>query len=1035
MKLWKKLMSVLLCLVLLLSLLPAGTAGAVTFETETVPYEEKRLSTSEYTVYPTEGGDLYYDPATGTITGSDEFITFAEIPSEIAGVPITAIADGAFAGRSLLSSVTIPDTVTTIGKGAFNRCFDLSSITIPSSVISIGPRAFADCSCLRSITIPDGLTTLGKEVFAGCSSLEDIWVGEENENYSSDEQGALYNKDKTVLIRIPGNYSGEYTVSDTVTTIDAAAFDGCYRLTGVIIPNTVTTIGDSAFSECNALTEITIPDSVTSVGGYAFFCCSLLTSITIGSGVATIGEYAFYGCDSLMTVWVREGNETYSSDQQGNLYDRDKTVLIMIPQKHSGDFAIPHSVTTIGDYAFAYCEDLTSVTIPDSVTAIGDYAFTSCTGLTGITIPNGVTSIGESAFYRCENIASVNIPDGLTNISDGLFASCKALTSITIPDGITTIGRSAFSNCDRLADVTIGRGVTTLVEQAFYGCNDLRRIIIPENVTTIGRAAFGYCYNLERVMIFNAECDIYDSKDTFGASGRNFLFGYMGSTTEAYGAKHGYRFIPLEVGEPIIAYPVEGGNIYFDKLIGTIIDCDPTVTSAVIPAEMEGYPVTTIGADAFEYCDQLTDIVIPDTVTTIGSSAFYSCSALTAIEIPGSVTTIPKWTFWNCHNLESIILGDGVTSIGAYAFYNCTAATIITLTNSVTSVGDFAFYNTILTDVYYYGTKEQWDTMDVGMANGAFYYMPTIHYMESVEEPEMVETLKLAHSLNLESNISINYVVSATALEQYDSYEIRCYIGDKVSVPEATKKNGYIYFTLTDINALQMSETVQAEIYAYKDGKTYVSPLDEYSIVTYATNMMNRDGVSQQVKEICANLLRYGAASQTYMGYNVENLADANLTEVQRGWLVDTESVVFNNRNAVLDDLAEPTVKWAGKTLILGSNVCLKIVVDGSAYEGALADLELRVAYKSVKGDDRIATAKAEIYNASKKQYMFVIDQLSAPDLRAVLSCRVYAGDVAVSQTMEYSADTYGNGKTGALLELCKALFAYVDKTESYFAK
>ena len=85
---------------------------------------------------------------------------------------------------------------------------------------------------------------------------------------------------------------------------------------------------------------------------------------------------------------------------------------------------IEDGVTRIGDHAFEYCSDLTSITIPNSVTSIGDWAFSGCSGLTSVTIPNSVTSIGYAA-----------------------FSGCSGLTSVTIPNSVTSIGYAAFQNC------------------------------------------------------------------------------------------------------------------------------------------------------------------------------------------------------------------------------------------------------------------------------------------------------------------------------------------------------------------------------------------------------------------------------------------------------------------------------------------------------------------------------------------------------------------------------------------------------------
>ena len=160
-----------------------------------------------------------------------------------------------------------------------------------------------------------------------------------------------------------------------VTTIGRLAFDKCRNLTSITIPNSVTTIGENAFGWCTSLTSITIPNSVTTIGESAFYVCTRLTSVTIPNSVTTIGEGPFADCDSLISIDVASGNLNYSS-KDGVLFDKNKSKLIQYPVGNQRiEYAIPNSVKTIGDWAFAYCRSLTSVTIPDSVTTIGDWAF------------------------------------------------------------------------------------------------------------------------------------------------------------------------------------------------------------------------------------------------------------------------------------------------------------------------------------------------------------------------------------------------------------------------------------------------------------------------------------------------------------------------------------------------------------------------------------------------------------------------------------------------------------------------------------
>jgi hypothetical protein len=232
------------------------------------------------------------------------------IPPVYNGLPVLVIQDYAFMNK-VIESITIPNSVTTIGMSAFQGCTNLESITIPASVTTIRDGAFNNCTNLESIDVDPG-----------------------NGSFSS-QDGILYNKTKTQLIRAPGGISGDVT-----------------------IPGTVTTITNNAFQNCANLVNITIPASVTTIGNQAFHLCSSLESIIIPYGVSSIGNYMFENCVNLESV------------------------------------IIPGSVTSIGMYAFQNCTSLESIIIPDSVTSIAAYAFNGCTNLTSVTF-EGTILIGN----------------------------------------------------------------------------------------------------------------------------------------------------------------------------------------------------------------------------------------------------------------------------------------------------------------------------------------------------------------------------------------------------------------------------------------------------------------------------------------------------------------------------------------------------------------------------------------------------------------------------------------------------------------
>jgi len=216
-------------------------------------------------------------------------------------------------------------------------------------------------------------------------------------------------------------------IGDNVKAIPAEAFNRCTSLTSVTIPLSVTSIGVEAFCSCTGLTSIIIPSSVISIGNSAFNSCTGLTSIIIPSSVTSIANTAFLNCPGILTVDANNPNYT---SQDGLLYNKTKSKLIHCPISKTGNFIIPSSVTSIGDWAFYSCTGLTSITIPPSVTSIGSCAFSTCKGLMSITIPASVTSIDNSAFALCTGLTSITIPASVTSIGSYSFDGCTGLTSI-----------------------------------------------------------------------------------------------------------------------------------------------------------------------------------------------------------------------------------------------------------------------------------------------------------------------------------------------------------------------------------------------------------------------------------------------------------------------------------------------------------------------------------------------------------------------------------------------------------------------------
>ena len=684
----KKLFTLLIALVATTALL------AEDFKINGIYYKILKDKTNEVEV--TYRGSNYYDY-------DNEYSGSITIPSTVTyngtTYSVTTIGEDAFMDCESLTSITVPNSVTTIGACAFLRCESLTSITIPNSVTSIGNYAFYSCSglpvennlryadtylveavdkTLSTYSIKEGTKWIGDEAFWGCSSLTSITIPNSvtSIRYAVFWNTGIYN-DKSkwennvlyidnCLIEANRSISGAYSIKENTQLIAGGAFEDCYHLTSITIPNSVTSIGENAFWRCYGLTSVTIPNSVTSIGNYAFYDCDALTSITIPNSVTTIGEGAFYNCSSLTSI------------------------------------TIPNSVTNIGEQAFYGCSDLTSIVVNSGNTkydsrndcnAIIETATnTLIVGCDNTTIPNSVTNIGEGAFYNHHG-------------NYNKFPNC-----LIIPNSVINIGKLAFAHYDNLHIIMIGSNITSIEDSAFYDCNSVLEVTVNSlTPPAVGNSVFegirsdAVLYipeNADRLAYEKSDLAKYFSKIVGGRMPFSYkvtIKFHENMGTVEFVQQPDWDIPAIVKGTPKSGYMFgcwDDGELDNPRTINVTSDTTMWVYFAPTSGECGdnltwkySNNILTISGtgDMWDYSSffdvpwinissYIHTIKFPEGITSIGKYAFWACDKLASVDIPAAVTKIESSAFGYCENLKSVTMHSNMPPTLGYDVFHAIAS-------------------------------------------------------------------------------------------------------------------------------------------------------------------------------------------------------------------------------------------------------------------------------------------------------------------------------------------------------------------------
>ena len=583
-----------------------------------------------------------------TITGYGGPGGAVAIPSEINGFPVTGIANGAFAG-SALTSVTIPSSVTGVGEEAFFACASLASATIGNGVVSLGQSAFGYCPSLTSIAIPDSVASIGVEALEGCTSLGSVTIG-----------------------------------------------------------NGVTSIGDSAFRYCSSLTSAYFLGNAPGAGSVVFVDDPVTVYYlqgTTGWGATFSGSPAVLVAPLAITLQPQSQRVNPGDNATFTVAANSAAPLSyqwLLNAAAIGG-ATTNSYTVIappegGSYSVVVSDFAGSVTSAAAVLTVQVPNPTTVTVVSGLTANNKTYDGTTSATLSSNNVVLAGVlPADAGNVAlstngyTAAFASAALGAGQTVSvSGLSLTGSAAgnysltqpslTANVIAGAPVTITSGLTA-ISKTYDGTTSAA--LSSNNVVLAGVASADA--GMVALSTNGYTATFASAGPGAGISVAVGGLGLTGSAAANYSLTQPILTANITAAGAQFTYATSNGAVTITGYIGP-------GGAVTIPSEINGLPVTGIGAGAFEQ-SSLTSITIPDSVTNIGALAFQSCTNLVSVTIGNRVTSIGLEAFAYCGSLSTIAIPDSVTSLGDEAFYSCTKLASVTLGNGVTSIGDSAFWS------------------------------------------------------------------------------------------------------------------------------------------------------------------------------------------------------------------------------------------------------------------------------------------------------------------------------------------------------
>lgn len=795
---------------------------------------------------------------------------------------VETIYGSTFYGCKSLKNVIIPENISRFGADIFEGCESLNNITIPGNITKL-EGTFKGCKGLSNVILKEGIKHIGLDTFSGCTSLEKIvlpktvteivdpfsscqklyevtlpvsanyvehyqWnnpknikkinlvLGSNGKNEFGDEIDNLWSESREKIERV--------FLQEGIINIGEGAFYECVNLKNIILPDTIEQIESSAFAQCS-LISIDLPNNITKIGSGAFAGCLNFTEIIIPDSVEELENYAFSRCLNLKEITIPISlklahkecfddvlpEKVIFSKGTGEIqdveYESGRNISVPWDYYKGGEnlkeVILEEGIVKIGSRLFCNCIALEKVVLPTSLEEIGEGTFENCRSLSKIDLPDSLKKIGKLAFANCANIVSLEIPDSVSEMGGGQFFGCKSLKNVKLNDNITTLDSVSREDDEKTYELAAMVGEhfyeQILYDNHNYGmfeeCSSLESINIPSSVISLGDETFENC---KKLISINGLSQIE----------------YIGS-----GAFYNTSWYEKQ----------DDGLIYIGKCLYENKGYSPYYGKLEIKAGTK-----SVSPGAFGRND-ITDIIIPNSVEIIGSGAFYA-NNLTNINVPSNVCEIGVGAFGHNNKLKDIVVDSSnqyFTSIDGVLFNkDCTeliqypsgkTGVVYSIPNTVKTLKGSSFErcsdNLQVVDIpasiksiemyalngnklhlFYNGTEDEWNEINIvegsaGIENGIIHFNATSNKNITLE-PIIAPTCEYSGKSDLYCSIcKKNYEITINSLGHLykdEIFEASCQDGGYTEHKCSICGEGYIdNYTSALGHDSRLIETVEAK--------------------------------------------------------------------------------------------------------------------------------------------------------------------------------------------------------------------------------